>query len=555
MATTINSYSVGFGMDASGYIDGAKISRSETRALIKDIEGARTPTEIYAREQDRLTKALESGAISEQTYARLLDAKRQKMDAANDSLKDHVPLMEKLSMAGNAVTGAYHAVAGAIATLQVPVQIVRDLWQEFDNVAEGLDDANDKAHKLGVTFNDIGGLTFAADRLGGADAAAALDKALGQMLKKGLVEEGESAADAFMRVADQVQRAATQSERAKIASDAFGKSGIELLAVLQSGSGEIGQMVDEWTRFSGLTESQIEAIGQYNDHWADISRRIDGLTGQVVAELAPALTLIAKDVLSMLDTFRASGISVSTLTDDLIVGSVMTKEMAEGMLRMASAVPLITSGQISAAGSLLAGIEDPVEKSRDALVSVYAERDRLQNEYLKKQKDADAQRNQIDDEWQKQETPLLADGAEALYEKHLAEKEQRQKVLDQEKMRALEQEEQRRNQMAKSALDAVKKEFDEREKRHRQLQADVAKGPGAGIEAGSAEAAKFLADQVNAELGAQAVPDLPTPGETELLAEAQRQLEAMKDQSEKMDLQIALLRQLAEKEPQIAKLR
>ncbi len=46
--------------------------------------------------------------------------------------------------------------------------------------------------------------------------------------------------------------------------------------------------------------------------------------------------------------------------------------------------------------------------------------------------------------------------------------------------------------------------------------AHIAKGPGAGMEEGSAAAAKFMADQVNEAIGAAAVPDKPTPGEKEI---------------------------------------
>ncbi len=52
-------------MDASVFVDASKVSRSEARALIKDIEAAQDPFEKFAAEQDRLTRALNAGAIDQ----------------------------------------------------------------------------------------------------------------------------------------------------------------------------------------------------------------------------------------------------------------------------------------------------------------------------------------------------------------------------------------------------------------------------------------------------------------------------------------------------------
>jgi colicin import membrane protein len=75
----------------------------------------------------------------------------------------------------------------------------------------------------------------------------------------------------------------------------------------------------------------------------------------------------------------------------------------------------------------------------------------------------------------------------------------------------------------KSAMQAAKAYYEEQRRMDEKRLADVAKGPGAGMEEGSAAAAKFMADQVNAAIGAAAVPETPTPGEKEI-AEKTREL-------------------------------
>jgi len=64
--------------------------------------------------------------------------------------------------------------------------------------------------------------------------------------------------------------------------------------------------------------------------------------------------------------------------------------------------------------------------------------------------------------------------------------------------------------------------FAQQEEKNKQRRADVAAGPGAGIEVGSAEAAKFSADQINRQMSVAAVPDQPTPGEVQIAWKAEQ---------------------------------
>lgn len=107
MATTINNYSVGLELDAGAYIDASKLSRAETRALTTDINRARDPMEKYAREQDRLTQALEKGAISQELYDRLLDTSARKhnvVTAAMDAQAKEEERLNKQKQLGISVT-------------------------------------------------------------------------------------------------------------------------------------------------------------------------------------------------------------------------------------------------------------------------------------------------------------------------------------------------------------------------------------------------------------------------------------------------------------------
>jgi hypothetical protein len=84
------------------------------------------------------------------------------------------------------------------------------------------------------------------------------------------------------------------------------------------------------------------------------------------------------------------------------------------------------------------------------------------------------------------------------------------------------------NKEVESAMEAAKKHFEiERDKRKAMRDA-IAQGP-TSMEAGSSDAAKFMADQVNARIAAAAMPERKEPTEKEILSEAKKQfLEAQK---------------------------
>ena len=155
-----------------------------------------------------------------------------------------------------------------------------------------------------------------------------------------------------------------------------------------------------------------------------------------------------------------------------------------------------------------------------------AKRDANNKEFDQKKQQAEALAAQ---ERKAQQEALKARQAEmeahkkAMEERH----KERQKQMEQqrkEQLKAIEdakKEEERkakavRQQFEKDMGDARKAAMDffaEKQRQQEQRRADISRGPGAGMEAGSAEAAKFAADLVNQRIGGAVAPDLGTPGE------------------------------------------
>jgi hypothetical protein len=94
-----------------------------------------------------------------------------------------------------------------------------------------------------------------------------------------------------------------------------------------------------------------------------------------------------------------------------------------------------------------------------------------------------------------------------------------------------------------SALAAAKEFFAAERQKDQQMRDEIAKGP-SSIEAGSSEAARFMADQVNAQIGASAIPERPSPGEKEIADKAEALLIAQREANAQQTEELETMKQL-----------
>lgn len=99
-----------------------------------------------------------------------------------------------------------------------------------------------------------------------------------------------------------------------------------------------------------------------------------------------------------------------------------------------------------------------------------------------------------------------------------------------------------------NAIDAARKHFEKERERAEKIRDEIAKGPGAGIEAGSAEAASFMAQQANARIAGMTVglPQQTEPTQDQLLAEARKQFAIAEQQKRQNDEANRLLKLMLE---------
>ena len=534
MATTINSYSVGLGMDASGYIDGANLSRSETKKLVKDIEAARSPTENFAREQDRLTAALDKGAISQATYDRLLANKRTSLISTTSSVNLYAAGITAAMVAATA------AVAGGVAFIA-----------HLRATQNQIDETIDSAKKLGMSFNEVGSIRFAAQEAGGTDAAtvdASMKKMLVNISKA--VAGDESIREAFgklgldagevmklgpvqavMAIADGMEGVTAHADKLNIAMEIFGKAGNEMVPLLDQGSEAIRDSVEFQQKWNSLTESQTTYVAANNDAWDRIAVVIDGISTKLAAEFAAPMLVIAESVLGTADGFTTIDQTVRDVVDTTVYLSGVFKDIFEVVTITQATLGRIARLDFAAATD---GLRDAVDFSsgEKALQAVYDKRFELDN--IAKDNEAKRIKNRIDTEADMQES--AAEKADKKSRERDAEKQER----DLDTFRK-----QQEHQEALTAQQRVK----DREKLLKDAEAfldkqrkEAAKGPGSGMEAGSAEAAKFMADQVNQAIGDSMNGGQPT--QEQLVQEALRQSKLIEEANRQREIQLNKLDEL-----------
>jgi hypothetical protein len=586
MTTTINRYSVGLSLDASDYIDKSRISAREAAKLNRAIEAGRSPAEKYSRGLDLLNKALNEGAIQLPVYNRLQDelARKHKVGAhsAEELAKSQKNVMGSvLSLTAAAATAAA-AFAVTVRAVRSGIDTLRDAQAEIDKTAKS-------AAKLGMSFNELSGITFAAAEIGGIDAgqvesaikqllvrtskAVGGDKTISEAFSRIGVDAGKAMAagpvESIKMIAAGMEKLPTQAERLEVAMVLFGKSGADIVTTLTSGADVLEESIAFQEKWNGLTEAQVLGVEAANDAWGRVSFVVDGLTNKLAAEMAPLFGMMADDILGAADGFDQVDAAISRATDSMAILYGFTFDLITATESWGSVISRIAGGDFVGAGvSAGVAVQDAGKAGADALAELYRRRAELQKQADSKDSDAarlaaikeqtDEVKSQgeaytqldahvdsyhkrmqsIQDSFDKQMNSLeiqivsIEQGADAAERMKLASEGLNQSQIDSlMTQRELVASMQDFAKESENAVKAAKKHFEVEREREKKIREGMAKGPGSGMESGSSDAAKFMADQVNARIAAVAMPERKDPTEKEILREAQKQYDEAVKQS------------------------
>jgi colicin import membrane protein len=393
-------------------------------------------------------------------------------------------------------------------------------------------------------------------------------------------------AEAFAQVADVIQGIPDHAERVRIAVSLFGKEGLKFVEVLAQGSAGLEKMRQESERLgTAISDEAAAKVETMNDAFSRVGGSIQGIWNSITTALAPTLTNVAKLAEQFFVAVRKTG-EVYVTYNPAIQGVVfLINKMLEGFRGILAVMQDIGSMVASLPGALFGGevntefseanrwIDEYESKANgtaaatktaaEAAEALAIETQRAADEAARVQESYEKRVQQLQIESvalagnveEAERMRLIAEGysqaqADSLIalqqqnalikERAEAEKKAADEAAKQAADLAKQQEKAAADRLKEierlkkaaddafdkeisNALAAAKKHFELEAQKAKQRRDDVAKGPGAGMEVGSADAAKFMADSVNRMI-ADGMPSEPEPTEKEILEEAKKQL-------------------------------
>lgn len=320
-------------------------------------QSVRTAEERHADELQRLRGLLAAGAISQTTYGRAVDR-------ADDELRQAAAGTRGLGAATTAAGAGVDKLAGKLNTLIAinAAQLFGQVSSAVSNAvrsfvgmgvaqAEVIDGQSDLAKRLGLTYGELAGLGFAGAQVGVSmeSIGKAVTKADVAFVKAGQgsktaqaafagiglsVEQlqGLSPAERFRAIADSISALPTAAQRSTAAISIFGKGAGELLPMFEGGAGAITAATEEAAKFGvALTNDQAASVNSMSDAFTKAQMAVQGIVGQVVAYLAPALENVTNTFLDLVGGIGGANIG-QFIGEAIISGATFLAGIADWMI-------------------------------------------------------------------------------------------------------------------------------------------------------------------------------------------------------------------------------
>ena len=292
---------------------------------------------------------------------------RADMDAGRRTVEDATTRMGR---AAGLAKGALGAIAGVLSVAA---------FAGWIKGAIDMADATSKlSQKTGVAVQDIAGMKLAYD-LGGAGGEAfsgsmsKLSKAITEG-NKGLSAMGiktqdtagqlRSNKDVMYDVADAISKMDGGARKTAMAMEIFGKSGADLIPLLNGGSDGFRQM-DEMARKLGLTidDKTAKSAEAFNDNLDLLAMGSKGVATGIAAQLLPTLTALTGSFLESM----TSGDKMARTADIIGTGLKILYTIALGIIEIFSTLGKVVGGVAAFIGAQISGMQASFQAVGQAL--------------------------------------------------------------------------------------------------------------------------------------------------------------------------------------------
>lgn len=318
--------------DASGANEAAaKAEKQRADALAaasRIIEANLTPQERYDAQIQELRGHLDDGRLSQEQYNRAAAKAQQDLDRVGqqasktdkniESLTKNVRILSAIEV-GRLIVDGIQAISNVITN------VVGNVASFVSRIANSFDQFNDLSARTGIGVEALQGYSLAA-KLAGVDTEAfgtavqklavnigkatpgdALDKSLRNINLSVAQLRGLAPEQQFSAIGDAISGLPTAADRAAAAVEIFGKQGAALAPLFREGAASIEELRDRAERLGIIVdETQISNIADMNDAFDLARATVEGIAGQVVGNLAPAVTAVVDEFLKFIEQWQGA---------------------------------------------------------------------------------------------------------------------------------------------------------------------------------------------------------------------------------------------------------
>lgn len=483
--------SVKVGADLGGLQKGTRLARNEVRQLGSIMRQAETPAEKLEKKTNLLERALRSGELTNEEYAKSLKHIKNRYGETSaassklgSDLSSQIPMVGRLTSTFSsglhpAALGVGVAIGGISLAATTATTAIGVLVGSSINKMQELDSTIKSARSIGAEVGDLQRLQFGLGEstgVGPAEVEKSLS-GLGRRIAETAMGTGEAAkafemlglsvadlqkmdpTQQFKAVGEAIQGVDNKTQQLYIANKLFEEQGAKLLpGLLAQGDGfdKAAAAADLY----GLTLNDVDGIQieMANDAMGRMQSVWEGITTQVGVELAPVITQIGQTIETMLTS----------------MGGVRLQAYLFGVaLNEATVAAGKTFYYLDAAAKASAG-----ESDLAVAAIMHATTFRTHLDYQRKQSmlaaEAQAEQQRMD-----RETSAAA--------KSLNEE------VHNEKLRSMEEEMATRNKMRRDSQKAMFEEIEQNQKKAAEKQSS---GVPSTLEAGSQQAYQFITGQM-----------------------------------------------------------
>jgi len=334
---------------ASERATGVEKQRADAAASAARIIAANlSPQERYSQQMQELSGHLEAGRLSQDQFNRA--AQRAKIDLDNigkeadradnilEKLNKNLNFLKNVAIGrlvldgvralGNAFASVQNQISGLVTSANSSVDQLNDFAQRTGIGVESLQGYSVAAKLAGVDTEQFGtAVQKLAVNIGKATPGDALDKSLKAINLSVRELRALSPEQQFSAIGNAISTLPTVADRAAAAVEVFGKQGAALAPLFREGADSIEELQARAERLGLIVdEAQVNNVASMNDAFDLVAATVQGITGQVIGNLAPAVTDVTNQFLRFVEEFAGvdgqggTGIA-NAITDTLLRGA------------------------------------------------------------------------------------------------------------------------------------------------------------------------------------------------------------------------------------------